>query len=50
MFLNECKYIENENKEIRYITEDLKFSSDDSNESNKKQIKINFPFKRKGRP
>ena len=34
VFLKECKYIEKEKKLIRYITSILKFSSDDSDESN----------------
>ena len=33
VFLQECKYIEKEKKVIRYITNDLIFSSDDSDES-----------------
>ena len=33
VFLKECKYIEKEKKLIRYITSNLKFSSDDSDES-----------------
>ena len=33
VFLKECKYIEKEKKLIRYITSILKFSSDDSDES-----------------
>ena len=32
MFLRECKYIEKEKKWIRYITDDLKTFSDDSDE------------------
>ena len=33
MFLNKGKYIGNERRVIRHITDDLKFSSDDSDES-----------------
>ena len=40
VFLKECKYIEKEKKLIRYITSILKFSSDDSDESNEEWIKI----------
>ena len=32
-FLKECKYMEKEKRMIRYITDDFKFSSDDSDES-----------------
>ena len=35
VFLEECKYMEKEKKTIRYVTDDLKFSSDDSDESDK---------------
>ena len=41
VFLKECKYIEKEKKLIRYITSILKFSSDDSDESDEEWIKIN---------
>ena len=34
-FLKECKYMEKEKRMIRYITDDFKFSSDDSDESDK---------------
>ena len=37
-FLNECKYIEKERKVVRYITEDLQMSSDDSDNSMKNEI------------
>ena len=40
VFLKECKYIEKEKKLIRYITSILKFSSDDSDESDEEWIKI----------
>ena len=40
VFLKECKYIEKEKKLIRYITSILKFSSDDSDESDEERIKI----------
>ena len=33
MFLKECKYIEKEKQVIRYIVDDLEFSSNDSDES-----------------
>ena len=36
-FLEECKYIEKENKVTRYITDDLGISCDDSEESFKKK-------------
>ena len=35
VFLKNCKYMEKEKKIIRYVTNDLKFSSDDSDESDK---------------
>ena len=34
-FLKECKYMEKEKRMIRYISDDFKFSSDDSDESDK---------------
>ena len=37
-FLNECKYIGKERKVVRYITEDLQMSSDDSDDSMKNEI------------
>ena len=33
VFLKECKYIEKEKELIRYVTDDLILSSDNSNES-----------------
>ena len=35
VFLKECKYMEKEKKIISYVTDDLKFSSDGSDESDK---------------
>ena len=35
MFLKECKYIRKGKAEIKHITDDLKFSSDEIDESDK---------------
>ena len=34
VFLEECRYIDKEKKVIRYITDDLEISSDDSHKKN----------------
>ena len=39
MFLKECKYIQKENKVIRYVIDDLESSFDDSDEE---QIKAKY--------
>ena len=38
VFLKECKHTEKEKQVIRWITNDLKYSSDDSSESDKEYI------------
>ena len=46
VFLEECKYIGKEKKVIRYITDDLSFFNDDSDKSDKEQLRIiiGLPF------
>lgn len=39
VFLKGCKHIQKDKKVIRYITDDWKFSSDDSDEFDEKWIK-----------
>ena len=40
MFLKECQYIEKEREVIRHITDDLNFSSGDSDKSMKNKLSI----------
>ena len=42
MLLEKCSYIAKEKKMPKYITDNVKISSDDSDESNEEQIKIDF--------
>ena len=42
VFLIECKYIEKEKMALRYITDDLENSFEDSDESDEKEIKRGF--------
>ena len=42
IFLIECKYIEKEKMALRYITDDLENSFEDSDESDEKEIKRGF--------
>ena len=42
MPLEKCSYIAKEKKMPKYITDNVKISSDDSDESNEEQIKIDF--------
>ena len=42
MPLEKCSYIAKEKKMPKYITDNVEISSDDSDESNEEQIKIDF--------
>ena len=42
MLLEKCLYMAKEKKMPKYITDNVEISSDDSDESNEEQIKIDF--------